>query len=542
RKINPNAKLVQTEDLGKTYSTPVLEYQAQFENSRRWLTYDFLFGKIDECHPMYSYFLSLGFSKDELSFLLTDHCPPEIVGVNYYVTSERFLDDRIELYPFAARGGNGKHEYVDVEAIRISHNAEHGLKVLLAECWQRYQTDIAITEVHLNASREQQLRWFQRALDAAERLNGEGMRIKAVTAWALLGAFGWDRLVTEPGGRYENGVFDVRSGKPRPTALSRLITSYNRNKLERHPVVDGQGWWEKSSRFFHGKPSPYCKPSDCRPVLIISKEEGLGTAVAEACLDRSINYHLVTPPQTEVPGIAHIEQAIEKTDPWAIIYVAEYGDVDGAETDVERCNRENVELPFQIARACNRNGIQLLTFSSDLVFDGRQKTPYVEHDDVSPINVYGESKAKGEAGILSVFGDALIVRASAVFGTGDAGNYAGKIIADLEKERRVPVADNITVSPTYVPDLINASLDLLIDGENSIWHLCNSGSVTWADFATAIASRTRKDTKLLIPTSGAGFKAPRPAFSVLNTVKGVVLPSLENAIDRYCETISCLKA
>ncbi len=544
RQINPNAKLVQTEDLGKTYSTPVLDYQARFENERRWLTYDFLFGKIDQSHPMYRYFLSLGFSEDELSFLLTCDCRPDIVGVNYYVTSERFLDDRVELYPFAAPGGNGRHRYVDVEAIRVKHDAEFGLEVLLRECWQRYHSEIAITEVHLNSSREHQLRWFQRALDTAQKLNGEGIPIKAVTAWALLGAFGWDKLVTEPHGRYENGVFDIRSGEPRPTALSRLISSYNRNDIAKHPVVEGEGWWETPSRFFHaGKTCTDRHPSYCRPLLIISKGEGLGTAVADACLDRSLNYLFVTPPQHELPGIAikHIEQTIEHANPWAIIYVADYGDIDAAESDVERCNRENVELPFQIARACNRNGIQMLTFSSDLVFDGQQRTPYLEHDDVSPINVYGESKAKAEAGILSVFRDALIVRASAVFGGGDPGDYARKIVAALETERRVPVADNITVSPTYVPDLINASLDLLIDGENSIWHVCNAGSVTWADFAAAIASGARKDKNLLMPTSGVAFKAPRPAFSVLNTVKGVVLPSLENAIDRYCETISVSK-
>ncbi len=79
RKINPAAKLVQTEDLGKTYCSPSLQYQANFENERRWLTYDLLCGHVKPGHKMWAYFLRLGISETTLNFFLENICPPDIM-------------------------------------------------------------------------------------------------------------------------------------------------------------------------------------------------------------------------------------------------------------------------------------------------------------------------------------------------------------------------------------------------------------------------------------------------------------------------------
>jgi len=99
RKINPAAKLVQTEDLGKVYAVPALQYQADFENERRWLTLDFLCGRVDPDHPLWQFFIDNGVPDQALEFFLNNPCPPDIAGFNYYVTSERFLDDNISAYP-----------------------------------------------------------------------------------------------------------------------------------------------------------------------------------------------------------------------------------------------------------------------------------------------------------------------------------------------------------------------------------------------------------------------------------------------------------
>jgi dTDP-4-dehydrorhamnose reductase len=97
REINPNAKLVQTEDLGKTYSTPKLVYQAELENERRWLSFDLLCGHMTPMNPNWGYLRYCGISEEELEAACQNsYCPPDIIGINHYVTSERFLDEHLE--------------------------------------------------------------------------------------------------------------------------------------------------------------------------------------------------------------------------------------------------------------------------------------------------------------------------------------------------------------------------------------------------------------------------------------------------------------
>ena len=112
RRVNPAARLVQTDDLGKVYSTPHLQYQADFENERRWLSWDLLSGLVDHCHRMWSYLLRAGITEQELYWFLENPCPPDIVGINHYLTSERYIDQRIERYPSLCYGDNGRDRYV----------------------------------------------------------------------------------------------------------------------------------------------------------------------------------------------------------------------------------------------------------------------------------------------------------------------------------------------------------------------------------------------------------------------------------------------
>src|SRR5690606_25597244 len=150
-----------------------------------------------------------------------------------------------------------------------------------------------------------------------------------------------------------------------------------------------------------------------------------------------------------------------------------YVRVDDAEHDVERCFRENAAGPAVLAAACARHGVHLTTFSSDLVFDGRQANPYVETDPVAPINTYGRSKAEGERAVLDCNPDALVARTSSFFGPWDEVNVVAQALSALESGAPVAAASDITVSPTYVPDLVNVCLALMIDRERGVWHLTN---------------------------------------------------------------------
>jgi dTDP-4-dehydrorhamnose reductase len=120
REINPQAQLIQTEDLGKTFSTRTLRYQADFENVRRWLSLDLLCERITREHPVWDYLTRVaGIHEAELEWFNAHPCAPDIIGINHYLTSERFIDERVERYPDRAIGGNGRHRYADVEAVRV---------------------------------------------------------------------------------------------------------------------------------------------------------------------------------------------------------------------------------------------------------------------------------------------------------------------------------------------------------------------------------------------------------------------------------------
>jgi dTDP-4-dehydrorhamnose reductase len=545
--VNPRARLIQTEDIGKASSTKALAYQAEFENERRWLTFDLLCGAIVPGSPMWEYFIWLGIEPHELEWFVQNQRSPDLFGINHYITSERFLDERTHRYPSQFHGGNGRHIYADVEAVRVCAEGVAGPRTILQEVWNRYQSPIAITEVHLGCSREDQLRWLDEVWNAAVDLRAQGVDIRAITTWAAFGAFDWNSLLTRDEGRYESGVFDLRSTVPRPTALAAWIKTRAAGSIFEHPVLDSPGWWHRLDRLCYtpvsrreqgvsasvqtvqssGKPS--------RPILISGASGTLGQAFARICEKRGIAYQLLSRAQLDIADPASVASACDDYEPWAIINAAGYVRVDDAERKVQTCNRDNVIGPVRLARECAGRGISLVTFSSDLVFDGSKRKAYVETDLVAPLNTYGASKAEAEVRVLEEFPAALVIRTSAFFGPWDRYNFAHLVLDSVARGRRFAAADDATVSPTYVPDLVNATLDLLIDKEHGIWHLSNSGALTWADFARTVAHKAGYDSAYIEGCSGKklGIVAPRPLFSALGSERGQLMPTLEQGVDSF---------
>jgi dTDP-4-dehydrorhamnose reductase len=232
---------------------------------------------------------------------------------------------------------------------------------------------------------------------------------------------------------------------------------------------------------------------------------------------------------------AWVERAIERYRPWAIINAGGYVRVDEAEGDTERCVRENTHGPAVLAAKCAVHGIHLLSFSSDLVFDGQRQSPYVESDVTAPLNVYGRSKAKAERKMLDAHPDTLIVRTSSFFGPWDPHNFLTQALKALGSGSPFAAASDITVSPTYVPDLVHACLDLIIDRETGIWHLTNAQPLTWAEFALKACEMAGVDASRLEarPAHLLGYLAKRPTYSALGSERAILLPSLDDALARY---------
>lgn len=246
--VNPQAGLLQTEDLGKVHSTPALSYQAAHENERRWLSLDLLTGKVGPSHPLFSYIRKVLRSGADLEWFQGNATKPRYLGFNHYLSSERYLDERTDLYPSEPVGGNGLHSYVDVLAARVLPKGAFGLEMLLGEAWERYEIPIVISEVHNGCTREEQLRWLRYVWDSAKRASLRGVRIEACTIWAMFGSFDWDRLLTCPRGQYEAGAFDVRSPAPRATALAAAVSALAQGKDLSHPLLGSPGWWLRPER------------------------------------------------------------------------------------------------------------------------------------------------------------------------------------------------------------------------------------------------------------------------------------------------------
>jgi dTDP-4-dehydrorhamnose reductase len=550
RQVNPAARLVQTEDLAKAHSTPPLAYQARHENGRRWLTLDLLTGRVVPGHPLWSYLTRAGL-RQELEALASDPCAPEIVGLDYYPPSERFLDDRIERYPARTHTSNGRHLYADVDAVRVLADGPTGFERLALEAWRRYGLPLAATEVHLGCTREEQLRWLKEIWDAALRLRARAVDMRAITAWALLGSYDWDSLLTRRRGHYEPGAFDVRGHQPRPTALARMVRELATRGDAEHPVLDAPGWWRRSDRLLwpvienpdsqqvlRSRPlaSPR-RPNEYRPLLITGGSGRLGRGVVRSCIARGLPYQAPSRAELDITDPRAVAAAIESYGPWAVVNAAGYARPGAAQMDPEGCRRANLDGSSVVARSCAAAGVRLLAWSTHLVFDGCARRPYLEGDAPAPRGVYASSKLKAEPAVLASCPHALVVRAGPLFAPWNRDDLAGRAIQAVCAGRPFFVAEDVTISPSYLPHLVAAALDLLIDGECGIWHLANQGEITHADFARAVVrgASLPDDRIQAVPAAELGWVAPMPSYSVLGSSRGLLMPPLDQGLAAYLE-------
>jgi len=526
RAVNPGARLIQTEDMGNTASTTECADQAAFDNLRRWASWDMLAGKFAPDHPFWPRLAAMGFEA-RLEAMATSPCRLDVLGLNHYLTSDRYLDHRLERYPAAATGSSPLGAYADIEAVRIP-GCSRGIEGALRESWERYQIPIALTEVHNGCTREEQMRWLKEAWDTAVRLRSEGVAIEAVTPWSLLGSFDWNSLLTCEANHYESGVFDMRGPAPRPTALAPLIKTLAAGKQALHPVLDRTGWWRS-----HGRAAPNKTPTP--PLLILGATGTLGQAFAGGCRLRGIDHVLTDRQQLDLLDPASVNRVLDDVMPWAVINCAGWVRVDEAERNAQACDAANYTGSVALAAACCARDIHYTGFSSDLVFDGLKGRPYVESDPPAPLSVYGSGKAKVDDALRSAPGRALIIRTASFFSPFDTHNFAMHLVASLRQGQPFMAASDVVTSPTYVPDLVRTTLDLIIDDEIGLWHLVNDGALSWYDFAVEIAQAMRLPAQLIIAKRAEemSWSARRPLHAGMTSERGLIMPPLACAIERF---------
>ncbi|HVI33361.1 family 1 glycosylhydrolase [Phenylobacterium sp.] len=496
RRVNPHARLVQTEDLGFSHATAPMADQAAFENERRWITWDLLCGTVTPAHPLWARIAAWGLA-DRLRAIADDPCPPDVLGLNHYLSSERLLDHRVELYPEALRGGDGPGPYVNIEAVRTVAGGPLGVGALLDQAWARYGRTIAITECHNGCTREEQMRWFDEVWRAAEAARARGVDLTAVTTWGLLGSYDWNRLLAEEAGFYEAGVFDLGHGRPRPTAMVPLLKALAAGRRPDAPALKGLGWWRRADRFFDQVvelPEPGARPEPpaadveaARPLLIVGARCARRDALVHACEHRHLAHQILEASASEHEALpARLAERVAEADPWAVVSLAAHAEGDLAAVAAAR------SLPFASWRM------------------GPPAPP-----------------ARGPA--LAIGSDDLITRH-------DLQAFAGHVLESLRAGERFRAASDRTAPGVYLPDAANAVLDLLIDGCRGAVRLTSPPSLSWAELACYIAREAELDAYLVEPvqTPRIGRAASRPAAAA----EGVelVLPGLSSAASRVVAT------
>ena len=272
-------------------------------------------------------------------------------------------------------------------------------------------------------------------------------------------------------------------------------------------------------------------------ILITGSNGMLGHDLIEALKD---NHELVltTSRTLDITDKEQVFDFISQNKPDIVINSAAYTDVDGCEENQDLAYSVNGEGVKNLAFACREADSALLHISTDYIFNGENTRPWVEDDEIGPISVYGKSKLKGEQAILEILDKFFIVRTAWLYGV-NGRNFPKTMLELAENHSQITVVYDEVGTPTYTPDLAKAISQLIETEHYGIYHITNSGSCSWCEFARYIFEVAGKDVEV-IPVTAAEFArpAPRPHYSVLenrNWIKKGFEPlrSYKEAIKEY---------
>jgi dTDP-4-dehydrorhamnose reductase len=262
-------------------------------------------------------------------------------------------------------------------------------------------------------------------------------------------------------------------------------------------------------------------------LLVIGAKGQLGSALTRESRRAGFFTAAADMPEFDITDPVAVRRLVGGVDPDLVVNAAAFTAVDAAEDHAESAFAVNRDGPGRLAGVCSTAGIPLVHISTDYVFDGTGSRPYDEQDPVSPLGVYGRSKAEGEDAVRNRLTEHLIVRTSWLFGA-EGDNFVKTMLRIGKRESTVRVVSDQVGCPTCAEDLADTILQVVSrigSGTTDGWgtyHFCNRGATTWHRFAEAIFALARGRCSLQvatvapISTAEFGAAAPRPAYSVLS--------------------------
>lgn len=272
-------------------------------------------------------------------------------------------------------------------------------------------------------------------------------------------------------------------------------------------------------------------------ILLLAKSGMLGSCFRQS--DALPEIFAFDKDELDITDSSSIERALAEISPHFVINCAGYTAVDNAETDKENAFKINGGACGKLASACKNSGAILIHFSTDYVFDGECKGGYAENDKPNPINVYGASKLEGENLIRKNCDKYYIIRTSWLFGE-KGKNFVSTMLELGKTKKSLNVVGDQIGSPTYTSDLCEAVIkNFLSVGEGDrlpfgIYHLTNSGYLSWYDFAKKIFEFSGMDVEVNKVSSEEFVRpAKRPKCSILKNTKIANLRSWEDALKDF---------
>lgn len=247
-------------------------------------------------------------------------------------------------------------------------------------------------------------------------------------------------------------------------------------------------------------------------VALIGADGMLGHAIQKVFSDVEVIGFTIN--VLDITNLDDTVRKIKDARPDFLIHTAAFTNVDLCESEPEKAYLVNGLGSRNVAMACEETNCPVMYISTDYVFDGTKGTPYNEWDEPNPVSVYGLSKLMGERFISSLTNRFYIVRTSWLYGP-DGNNFVDTIIRLLSEKESLKVVDDQHGSPTYTVDLAIKLRELMGRGYGA-YHITNTGSCTWYDFAVAIAAN-KGIKKPIFPITSEEFNRPakRPPYSVL---------------------------
>lgn len=280
-------------------------------------------------------------------------------------------------------------------------------------------------------------------------------------------------------------------------------------------------------------------------LLVTGYRGQLGFDVVNEATSRGIDATGVDIDEMDITNAEQVNDVIKAGNYDAVVHCAAWTAVDKAEEPelFDKVMEVNAKGTENIVNVCKELNIPIMYFSTDYVFDGQGTTPWDEYGKRNPLNVYGQSKYKGELAVES-YPKHFIIRIAWVFGKN--GNNFIKTMLRLGKERgAVSVVNDQIGNPTYTFDLAKLVVDMIQTDKYGTYHATNSGDfISWYDFACEIFKQAGMNNVKVTPVDSAAFpaKATRPKNSRMNQTEldrnGFNrLPAWQDALARYLKEI-----